>query len=80
MVHSSKGNSVIETKEFPMKPTQVIKFFADQLTDFEKGEILGYPLIYFIGEKAEKIQGSCLEQFNNGYDDENGDYKIVLGD
>ncbi len=55
MVHSSKGNSVVETKEFPMKPTQVLKYFSDQLTDFEKGEILGYPLIYFIGEKSEKI-------------------------
>ena len=37
-------------------------------------------MIYFIGEKAEKIKGSCLEEHNNGYDDENGDYKIVIGD
>jgi len=29
MVHSSKGNSVVETKEFPMKPTQVLKYFSD---------------------------------------------------
>ena len=63
-----------------MKPTQVLKIYNDSLTDYEKGEILGYPLIYFIGEKAEKVQGSCLEQYNNGYDDENGDYKVVIGD
>lgn len=42
IVHSSKGNSVIETKELPMKAIAASKSFSDQLTDFEKGEILGY--------------------------------------
>lgn len=82
MVHSSKGNSVNETSklEYPLKPGQAIKNFGDNLTDFEKGEILGFWEIFTIGEKAEKIKGSCLEQYNNGYDDENGDYIVVLND
>lgn len=81
LVHSSKGNSVNDNaKEFPLKPGSAIKHFADTLTDFEKGEILGFWEIYFIGEKAEKVKGSCLEEFNNGYDDENGDYKVILND
>jgi len=38
-------------------------------------------MVYFIGRSdAEKIQGSCVEGPNNGYDDENGDYNIVIGD
>lgn len=43
IVHSSKGNSVNETvKEFPLKPGYAIKTYSDVLTDFEKGEILGF--------------------------------------
>ena len=81
LVHSSKGNSVNETqKEFPLKPGAAIKVYGDLLTDFEKGEILGYWEIYCVGEKSEKIKGSCLEEFNNGYDDENGDYKVIIND
>lgn len=37
-------------------------------------------MIYYIGELKNKIAGSCIEEFNNGYDDENGDYKIIIGD
>lgn len=64
-----------------MKPGFVLKSFPESLNDFEKGEILGFWEIYFLGKPdSEKIQGSCLEEFNNGYDDENGDYKIKNGD
>lgn len=81
IVHSSKGNSVNETvKEFHLKPGYAIKTYSDVLTDFEKGEILGFWVVYCVGEKAEKVKGSCIEQYNNGYDDENGDYKVVLND
>jgi len=37
-------------------------------------------MIYYIGERQNKILGSCVEEFNNGFDDENGDYKIIIGD
>jgi hypothetical protein len=57
-----------------LKPGQAIKVYKDSLTEFEKGEILGFWEIYCIGEKASKIEGSCLKEFNNGYDSENGDY------
>lgn len=63
-----------------MKAIAASKAYSDQLTDFEKGEILGYQMIYYIGERQNKILGSCVEEFNNGFDDENGDYKIIIGD
>jgi len=68
-------------KEFPMKPGFVLKTCSNLLTDFEKSEILGYRDIYFLGtDECEKIDGSSVEEHNNGYDDENGDYKIKVGD
>ena len=50
------------------------------LTDYEKGEILDYKQIYFLGLNAKKIKGSPLQAHNFGYDDERGDYKVVLKD
>ena len=52
----------------------------NNLSDFEKGEILDYNEIYFLGLNAPKIKGSPLLPYNYGYDDERGDYKVVLGD
>ena len=39
-----------------MKSGTVIKKYGGQLTNFEKGEILGYTQIYWIGIKAKKIE------------------------
>lgn len=52
----------------------------DKLTDFEKGEILDFKSIYFLGLEADKIKGSPFAPFNFGYDDDRGDYKVVLKD
>lgn len=50
------------------------------LTEFEKSEVLDYKQVYFLGLKAQKINGSKYNQFNFGYDDERGDYNVVLKD
>jgi len=51
------------------------------MTEWEKSEILGFDDIYFFGTSGiEKVKGSCLEEHNNGFDDKEGDYKIVEGD
>ena len=36
--------------------------------------------MFFLGLGAEKINGSKFNQFNFGYDDERGDYNVVLKD
>ncbi|KAI9304494.1 kinase-like domain-containing protein [Cunninghamella echinulata] len=44
-------------------------------------EILEYPNIYFIGPHAKKYPAFQEQPMNNyGYDDENGDYKIIRQD
>jgi dual specificity tyrosine-phosphorylation-regulated kinase 2/3/4 len=52
------------------------------LNIFERGEIIDYKEIYFCGTKnAKKHVGDLnASTANFGYDDERGDYNIVLGD
>ena len=54
--------------------------YINHLTDYEKGEILDYKQVFFLGAGAKKIKGSPLNPFNQGYDDERGDYRVVLKD
>ncbi len=52
------------------------------MTDYEKTEILEFEIVYFIGTilADTKIQGRPGKNFNYGYDDDQGDYTVVLGD
>ncbi|KAL2359388.1 hypothetical protein RJZ56_007768 [Blastomyces dermatitidis] len=61
-------------------PAQALKMAS--LNIFEKGEIIDFKDIYFCGtHKAKKHVGDLNAQAANfGYDDERGDYNIVIGD
>lgn len=75
-----QGPSSVEPHpKLPMTPKRALQSFNDILSDYEQTEILN-KTIYFVGPKAKKIQGSLLNDHNFGYDDEKGDYKIVLKD
>lgn len=63
-----------------MKPGKALKLFLNQLVDYEKGEILDYQEVYFLGLSAQKIHGNPKNEHNYGYDDEKGDYKVVMKD
>lgn len=75
----------------PLTPDRVLHDRSCNLNIFERGEIMDYGKdgIYFTGTKnARKIIGSLTpsptdgkdKAGNYGYDDERGDYNIVLGD
>ena len=59
---------------YPIQPGKALSLYKNQLSDYEKGEILDYPKIWFLGLEADKIKASPLQKHNYGYDDENGDY------
>ena len=63
-----------------VSPDQAVK--KAHLNRYERGEIVDHKEIYFCGtEKAHKISGNpSADTANHGYDDERGDYHIVLGD
>ncbi|KAK7720803.1 serine/threonine protein kinase, CMGC, dual-specificity [Botryosphaeria dothidea] len=52
------------------------------LNIFERGEIIDYKEVYFCGTKSAKKRVGDLHAStaNFGYDDDRGDYQIVLGD
>ena len=55
---------------------------AARLNIYERGEIVDFKEIYFCGtQDAKKFAGNLeSESANFGYDDDRGDYNIVLGD
>ncbi|KAL9652222.1 hypothetical protein ABK040_011882 [Willaertia magna] len=65
----------------PITPALAIKKYGEFLTDYEQSEIFDYQKVYCIGNTNKKIRGVVNnEQLNYGYDDERGDYKLVLHD
>jgi dual specificity tyrosine-phosphorylation-regulated kinase 2/3/4 len=54
------------------------------LTSYERQEICEYDEVYFVGRPStRKIlghSGSAPDLRNHGYDDDRGDYKVVIGD
>merc|ERR1719281_1645031 len=67
-------------QSLPLTPAKVLKYHMDDLTDFEQGEILDFPQIWYFGAGAQKIRGTASTANNHSYDDERGDYQVVLND
>ena len=67
-----------------MTPSETLKhpILSCLLTPFEQSEVLEFSSIYFVGslQVKDKVQGLPHTANNNGYDDERGDYRVVLGD
>lgn len=63
-----------------VSPAQALRMA--NLNIFERGEIIDFRDIYFCGtQNAKKHVGDLhAQQANFGYDDERGDYNIVIGD
>ncbi|KAG2499615.1 hypothetical protein HYH03_002554 [Edaphochlamys debaryana] len=63
-------------------PAQALSRYAEYMSPFEHSEVLEYQQVYFVGRSsAQKIQGNPNSLRNNyGYDDERGDYTVVLHD
>jgi hypothetical protein len=58
----------------------LLKVYKDpNLTGFERTEIVRYSEVYYIGAGAKKIKPDP-SQANSAFDDDKGDYKVVLHD
>jgi len=69
-----------EKAQLPMTPAKVLKYHIDDVTEYEQGEILDFPQIWYFGAGATKIRGTSAATNNHSYDDERGDYLVVLHD
>eukprot|EP00405_Crypthecodinium_cohnii_P038897 CAMPEP_0206542752 /NCGR_PEP_ID=MMETSP0325_2-20121206/10376_1 /ASSEMBLY_ACC=CAM_ASM_000347 /TAXON_ID=2866 /ORGANISM="Crypthecodinium cohnii, Strain Seligo" /LENGTH=680 /DNA_ID=CAMNT_0054040903 /DNA_START=384 /DNA_END=2422 /DNA_ORIENTATION=+ len=72
--------SAPSSSNLPMTPAKVLKHHMEELTEYEQGEILDFPQIWYFGSGASKIRGTSTSANNHSYDDERGDYLIVLHD
>ena len=67
--------------EFPMDPATAKKMGPKFFTDYEATEVDEFEAIYFLCENKDKIKPSKSERLvNNGFDDEEGYYKVQGGD
>jgi hypothetical protein len=66
--------------EFPLGAGKALKLYMSKMSDYEKGEILDYRQVYFLGLESKKIQGTPLKKPNYGFDNDKGDYKVVVRD
>ncbi|KAI8356625.1 kinase-like domain-containing protein [Choanephora cucurbitarum] len=58
-----------------------LKYYSQYLSDYERQiEIHNYNEIYFVGPHAQTKHGTCTSELNYGFDDEHGNYKIVIQD
>jgi dual specificity tyrosine-phosphorylation-regulated kinase 2/3/4 len=67
-----------------MKGSAALKAYSKsgKITDYEKLELMESQEVYFLGLDAadKKIKGRHGKKYNDGYDDDNGDYNVVIGD
>jgi len=66
--------------QLPVTPAKVLKYHIDDLTEYEQGEVLDFPQIWYFGAGAQKLRGTSSATNNHSYDDERGDYLVVLHD
>ena len=50
------------------------------MSAFEQSEILEYSECWYLGNSDLKVKGLPTAPYNNGYDNEHGDYKMILHD
>ena len=68
--------------ELPSSPSDVlIKYKDEYLTEYEVNEVNEFEQIYFLSNNNHKVKPTKSERLvNNGFDDADGYYKIVVGD
>ncbi|KAH8287883.1 hypothetical protein KR018_006030, partial [Drosophila ironensis] len=85
----SSGNSASSTgsAEFkcntPLTPSELVKKFRNYLTDLEFEELKVYKEVWYFGQHAIKNYNKPAPTANTtnlGYDDDNGNYKIIEHD
>uniref|UniRef100_A0A8D0QMS3 Dual specificity tyrosine-phosphorylation-regulated kinase 4 n=2 Tax=Sus scrofa TaxID=9823 RepID=A0A8D0QMS3_PIG len=64
----------------PLTAAEALKFFKNQLSSYEKSEILGYTELWFLGLEAEKLHMAPEKFSKSSFDDEHGSYMKVLHD
>ena len=64
-----------------MHGDEVLQAYGEHLTEYERAEVGDYPAVYWAGLTASKPRATLLPgDSNHGFDDDRGDYNVVLHD
>eukprot|EP01137_Pigoraptor_chileana_P023119 Opistho-2@88912 len=75
------NDDVPAAPSLPLTPAAALKLWMPYMSQYEHGEVLDSPQVYFVGPNAKKkIRGVAGAANNNGYDDSRGDYLIQMND
>ena len=66
--------------QLPISGIKALKLFKGQLSTYEQGEVLDYESVYCLGFQGKKARQCASSNINFGFDDERGDYQVVLRD
>ena len=58
---------------FPITPSEALRLYAGQMSEYEKNEVTAYPLIYYMGKTEGRVE-------DRKFDDGNGNYQVNIGD
>ena len=75
----SNGEQGSKPATWPMTSAVAIERFGNQLSHYERMEMMEYQHIYYLGLGAKKLPTS-LSLPNNGFDDDHGDYRVFPND
>ncbi|KAI8384240.1 kinase-like domain-containing protein [Radiomyces spectabilis] len=71
----------LDDSSIPKSPQTSKRLYGHHLSVYERHEIRDYPEVYFVGPHAAKHQATLdRPECNFGYDDERGDYNLVMQD
>ncbi|XP_002002433.3 dual specificity tyrosine-phosphorylation-regulated kinase 2 [Drosophila mojavensis] len=78
---SSTGSAELKCNS-PMTPSELVKKYRNYLTDLEFEELKVYKEVWYFGQHASKNYkpAPTANTTNLGYDDDNGNYKIIEHD
>ncbi|KAL1924711.1 uncharacterized protein VTP21DRAFT_4365 [Calcarisporiella thermophila] len=64
-----------------MSPSTALKIYGNQLSPYERSEIMDFSHVYYVGHRSAKKMATLENASNNfGYDDDRGDYQVIPGD
>ncbi|KAK8890965.1 hypothetical protein M9Y10_028166 [Tritrichomonas musculus] len=63
----------------PISPEEARIRFSPFLAAYEIEEIVAFPDIYFVGNPSSKIEIDPEDEYNQGFDDDTNNYKLIVG-
>ena len=79
-IQAESPEAVWRKLHLPISGIKVLKLFKETLSTYEQGEVLDFEEVYCLGFQTFKARQTASTLINFGYDDDRGDYQVVIGD